>query len=351
MTSIKNFCAIDPRKVCNDKFLGDLFCEEKDGKRQISFEGACKLYPQKCEFNKPEFDKCVVSWTDCLINSAWQPCASFPEACAAPTVVNPTFADTDALGKEICNSDKKLFCNGTDSDVTSALTVCDNVDKLPQTVQFDSSVKSFCEQAKPRELCQNNLYGKAFCEEKDGEIKFELRREALQKMYPDKFKLGTPTFDKCAINWVECLLDKDWSFCASFPELCLPQKQYFYKTMDDFGKAICAIDSNLLCGGKPDSPTSPQVVCDNVAKLTPELRANSSIEKFCATTAPWACSDPAFATSKVCDSQMILSESVCELDDQKCKFGSSTWDECAVDIYSCLRDPAFDICATAPRAC
>jgi hypothetical protein len=58
-----------------------------------------------------------------------------------------------------------------------------------------------------------------------------MSNENACRWFPDKCKLGTDTFDTCALNWSDCLLNPEWDFCASFPQLCSEAPKYYFKSM------------------------------------------------------------------------------------------------------------------------
>jgi hypothetical protein len=173
----------------------------------------------------------------------------------------------------------------------------------------------------------------------------------LCKLYPSKCELGSSNMDWCAFNAYECLLDQTWDFCVSFPELCATKPTYHYAKIDDLGKAICDSDHAMFCEpGSIDDVKSATIVCNNLSLLSSEVLGQSSVGQFCQSKAYEACLDPAIKAKKVCEG-LELADSLCGLNEDKCKFGTSTWDKCAADWVSCLLNPQFDICTTAPELC
>jgi hypothetical protein len=161
-----------------------------------------------------------------------------------------------------------------------------------------SSLPSFCLEADPVAICEHPKYKEEAC--KDG--KFEFSREYACGLYPEKCELGTDKTDICAISWVDCLLDRSWNFCDSFPEMCIAKVEYHYKDISEVGAEICKQSKDVMCDGAEDKPTNQTVVCDNLDLLTGEVMTQSSLGKFCEGRPFDICKDPSHEYfDKFCD--------------------------------------------------
>jgi hypothetical protein len=283
-----SLCAAQPRKICENEGFKNLACKE-DG---IDFHSywISQAYPGKMDvanWGTPVYDYCGFDLSRCLLDPAFDFCKSFPEFCGWPETPFPTLDD---FGRDICNSNKFLFCNGTATDVRNPNVVCDNMVLLSDNVLYGSSVPSFCLDADPTAICADTRYDQyEVC--KDGI--FEFNSTVACKLNPDQCAYGTDKFDRCALDWTQCLLDPKWEFCNSFPELCLDRPQHYYSDVDALVKDICASDKTLFCNGTDDDVESQQFVCEHWDMLKPELSANSSLETFCNARPYEICTDPA----------------------------------------------------------
>jgi hypothetical protein len=272
----------------------------------------------------------------------------FPElAVRAP---NQFYSTTKEIGTAICATDSALFCKGKlGDDVDTAEVVCKNIDKLSDDLKTKTSIPAFCK-ADPSRICSDPLLRKLACEEKSQGYEFDFGDAC--KVYPDKCKFGSSTFDRCAFDWVECLTDPDWDFCKSFPEMCTSTNTptFLYKSPKELEEAVCAADPALFCKGEKED-VDAFATCDNIDKLPAIISMESGVKSFCAANPRKLCTEHP-AKDYICPKGEITSE-YCKhgLYPEKCKFGTSTFDRCALDWVECMLDPSWDYCKSFPEIC
>jgi hypothetical protein len=162
---------------------------------------------------------------------------------AIPKAAHFKYADTDAMGKAICESGKDVFCGGTDDQVNTH-KVCEHQDQLSQDILYETSMRSVCE-ADPAKLCYDRKYKDQVCKS-DGQL---VENYCEAGLFPEKCAVGTSTYDVCAQDWFACMLDPEWRYCDSFPELCNLEGPPVIATQADIDRYICELDSNKYCQG------------------------------------------------------------------------------------------------------
>ena len=280
------FCDADLNRMCASDGLGKIACDEKN-EFKWKHSQIFAAYPDKFKVGTPTYDKCAVDLFQCLLDPEWKFCKSFPEFCRIP---KNSLGPVDRLGEFICEADPELFCGGTKDKVTSAAVICDNFSQLSLSVREYSSMRNFCK-ADPKAICAQPKYVQAGVCNDEGN--FVMNKETACTLYPEKCKFGSDTFDHCAISLGDCIVDRSWDFCSSFPEMCTNHVTHHYKNTDQLLKAICESDKKLFCNGTDTEVVSQEVVCKNFDLLSEDLRKKTGLEKFC-NGRPWevVCESP-----------------------------------------------------------
>jgi hypothetical protein len=90
--------------------------------------------------------------------------------------------------------------------------MCANISALPIEVVLGTSVGTTC-MADFTKMCTDATMMSITCP--SGSIATN-----LCPYYPNKCDTASSEFDTCAMKWDECLLNMNWKFCESFPEMC-----------------------------------------------------------------------------------------------------------------------------------
>jgi hypothetical protein len=411
-SSIGAFCQTGAYKLCDyDPILGREICDEKGGLSLKDWQ-VCKLYPWKCDHQSPEFDRCALSWTECLVDPQWDFCSTFSELCEID-IPEYHYKDLDTLGKAICAADKDLFCGGTDKDVKSPKVVCDNIDKLPKEIVKNTGIQWFCD-AKTDYICEDKMLKVQVCEPQiekkegssepgdssqggdaanqppttqpgsdasqfdpndqsqfdttqpafnndqyyyyeklanDPNVKWTLKSD-LCHFYPNRCHYDSPSKDRCAANWANCLLDPAWDFCWNFPDLCeaIPQAAYYkYQKPEDMDKDICKTNKDLFCDGN-DQGADIFKICENIEKLPQDILFDTSFRSICVADPVKLCYDKRVKDITCPDGK--IETNYCELFPSKCDRGNTReYDACAEDIINCMLDPEWHYCDSFPKLC
>ena len=229
-TAIKYFCESKTDYICDDPLLGPQVCNKE---KELN-SNLCNIYPDRCKYEPVFHDRCTANWPNCLLDVSWDFCSNFPELCQAiPKAVYYKYQKPEDLDADICKHNKDLFCGGKDSG-SDIKIVCDNIKKLPQDILYESSFRTVCE-ANPHALCYDPSVKNQTCT--NGEITTDYCKAGL---FPEKCTAGAPEYDACASDILSCMLDPEWRYCDSFPELCNLRAPPVIKNQWDIDYALCA---------------------------------------------------------------------------------------------------------------
>jgi hypothetical protein len=103
-------------------------------------------------------------------------------------------------------------------------------------------------------LCPNGAYATNLCNVYDGTVP-----GVANKCTAAAATATSPAtiVDPCASDWSACLLDRNWRFCDSFPELCNQDDQgddhhthlSFHFNVATINSIICSEDRDRYCAG------------------------------------------------------------------------------------------------------
>ena len=156
-TGLHSVCNADWAKLCSDPTFGPVLCPP-GGKIITSL---CEVIPEKCDDKSSEYRRCASDWSECIYDSTWNFCHSFPELCPRNATMpinnstNSTYGPRDEghLREMICNADSGKFCRGTRDPVIN--DVCGSYNMLPTEIKNSTSIFSIC-QADLEKMCTDS---------------------------------------------------------------------------------------------------------------------------------------------------------------------------------------------------
>lgn len=355
-SAIHSLCIADWGMICNDPMISAMICPANIPAQDLCplYSGGMPGFPDKCTGSSSAYDKCAQDWKSCLNDKMFNFCVSFPELCASPfvhvqeevvyaggimpaipgTKVFSTFEEIEAA---ICKHDKDKFCKG--GAVLNFNKACMYEFELPMDVVINTSLYSVCA-IDTKKACKDNT---KVCP--DGK---SIGRN-LCSAYPEKCDENVATtYDKCALDWKNCLIRIDFHFCMSFPALC--KSDLFaptlatFETWAEIESAVCDFDKKRYCRGTEIMNVLD--TCKYFHELPYELTGGTSLGSLC-----WSADFEAMCGELEFCPTGDISKDLCFSEPDRCDETNTMYNKCAADWQACMTDETFDFCAVFPEAC
>jgi hypothetical protein len=314
----------------------------------------CAQYPESCDSASSTWSNCTDKVYDCVASreARWGYFTErFPELKKEHSYSSAVFANSSSLHEYICRNDSSKFCRG--GKEFAIQDVCQNWESIPELVKNETSLISACISDWPKACTDPEIKDKICTDGKN--IAFDicpiLAEGACDETSDNEYA------KHCGRDWVNCVAHGA-QFCQAFPELCPRFEGQKFNNLDDLGDAICAGDANgVICEFNQEknkaSVRNSSAVCDNRDQLSEEIKTGSSVMAWCASEPRQICDNEGLAHIACKDGEFDFGNhtNFQHAYPDKVKFGSDTFDECAIDMSRCLLNPAWDFCADFPEFC